>query len=71
MGGVRPKLSITAAYNYLSAMKAATHNANFESLIATLRSAQRYTARIGFTSRATAEARGLPVIPAGACAAVL
>ncbi len=52
-------------------MKAATHNANFESLIATLRSAQRYTARIGFTSRATAEARGLPVIPAGACAAVL
>lgn len=42
--------------NYLSAMKAATHNANFESLIATLRFAQRYTARIDFTSRATAEA---------------
>lgn len=42
--------------NYLSAMKAATHNANFDSLIATLRFAQRYTARIDFSSRATAEA---------------
>ena len=42
--------------NYLSAMKAATHNANFASLIATLRFAQRYTARIDFTSRVTAEA---------------
>ena len=41
--------------NYLSAMKAATHNANFASLIATLRFAQRFTARIDFTSRATAE----------------
>ena len=42
--------------NYLAAMKAATHNANFASLIAALRFAQRYTARIDFTSRATAEA---------------
>lgn len=42
--------------NYLSAMKAATHNANFGSMIAALRFARRYTARIDFTSRASAEA---------------
>jgi hypothetical protein len=41
--------------NYLSALRAATHNSSFDPLIATLRFAQRYTARIDFTARATAE----------------
>lgn len=41
--------------NYLMALKAATHNGNFRSLIATLRFAQDYTARVDFSSRATAE----------------
>jgi len=42
--------------NYLAALKAASHNSNFDSLIATLSFAQRYTARIDFSSRASAEA---------------
>lgn len=42
--------------NYLSALRAATHNSSFAPLIATLLFAQRYTARINFTDRTTAEA---------------
>ncbi len=42
--------------NYLAAMRAATHNRNFASLVAVLRFAQRYTARIDFSTRSTAEA---------------
>lgn len=42
--------------NYLAALKAASHNANFDSLIAALSFAQRYTARIDFSTRASAEA---------------
>ncbi len=42
--------------NYLAALKAASHNANFGSLIAALSFAQRYTARIDFSTRAKAEA---------------
>lgn len=41
--------------NYLAALKAATHTDSFDPLAAVLRFAQRYTARIDFTSRATAE----------------
>jgi fido (protein-threonine AMPylation protein) len=41
--------------NYLSALKAASINANFESLAATLQFAQRYTARVDFSSRSAAE----------------
>jgi hypothetical protein len=42
--------------DYLSALRAGTHNSSFDPLIATLLFAQRYTARIDFTDRATAEA---------------
>jgi Fic family protein len=42
--------------NYLSALKAASSNANFDSLVSTLQFAQRYTARIDFSTRASAEA---------------
>ena len=41
--------------NYLSALKGATHNDAFSALLAMLRFAQRYTARIDFSSRLTAE----------------
>lgn len=41
--------------NYLAALKGATHNDQFEPLIATLRFAQRYTARLDLSSRTTAE----------------
>ena len=42
--------------NYLAALRAATNNQNFDSLVAALRFAQRYTARIDFSSRQSAEA---------------
>lgn len=42
--------------NYLSALKAATHNGNYGALVATLAFARRWTSRVDFTSRATAEA---------------
>jgi fido (protein-threonine AMPylation protein) len=42
--------------NYLAALRGATHNGAFESLVSALRFAQRYTARIDFSSRRTAEA---------------
>jgi len=41
--------------NYLAALKGATHNGSYAALVAMLRFAQRYTARIDFTSRETAE----------------
>lgn len=41
--------------NYLMALKSATHNGNFQSLIATLQFARNYTARIDFSSREAAE----------------
>ena len=40
---------------YLSALKGATHNRNFDSLIDVLSYAQRYAARIDFSSRLNAE----------------
>lgn len=42
--------------NYLSALRAVTHNEHFQALYATLAFARRFTARVDFTSRATAEA---------------
>jgi Fic/DOC family len=42
--------------NYIAALKAATHNDVFAPLIAVLAFAQRYTARINFTTIATAKA---------------
>jgi Fic family protein len=41
--------------NYLAALKGATHNRSYAALVSMLRFAQRYTARIDFTSRETAE----------------
>lgn len=40
---------------YLSALKAATHNGRFAALASVLRFAQRYTARVDFSSRDVAE----------------
>lgn len=42
--------------NYIAALKGASHNTNFGGLAATLKFAQRYTARIDFTTRQSAEA---------------
>jgi hypothetical protein len=42
--------------DYLSALRGATHNGSFEALVASLSFAQRYTARIDCSSRASAEA---------------
>ncbi len=41
--------------NYLAALKGATHNSRFEALLAVLRFAQRFTARVDFSSRFSAE----------------
>lgn len=41
---------------YISALKAATHNAAFDPIVAVLRFAQRWTARVDFGSRQSAEA---------------
>ena len=41
--------------SYLAALRSATTNASFAPLVAPMRFAQRYTARIDFTSRGTAE----------------
>lgn len=41
--------------NYLAALKGATHNNQFAPLVATLRFAQRYTARLDLSDRGTAE----------------
>lgn len=42
--------------DYLAALRGATHNGNFAGLAATLDFARRYTARIDFSDRTTAEA---------------
>jgi hypothetical protein len=42
--------------NYLSALKAATHSRNYAALLAALAFARRWTARVDFTDRETAEA---------------
>ena len=41
--------------NYLAALRGATHNNQFAALVSVIRFAQRYTARIDFSTRTTAE----------------
>jgi hypothetical protein len=55
-GEVRIVIPIVYRANYLAALKGATHNRNYGALIRTLAFARRYTARVDFSSRATAEA---------------
>lgn len=55
-GEVRIIIPTVYRNNYLMALRGATHNRNFQGLIATLRFAQDYTARVDFSSRTAAEA---------------
>lgn len=55
-GQVRIAIPTVYRTNYLSALRGATHNGNFEALLASLSFAQRYTARIDFSTRESAEA---------------
>lgn len=55
-GEVRIIIPTVFRLNYLAALKAATHNANYGALAASLAFARRWTARVDFTSRASAEA---------------
>ena len=54
-GQVRIIIPTVYRLNYLAALKGATHNGVFEALISTMRFAWRWTARIDFSSRETAE----------------
>lgn len=54
-GEVRVIIPTVYRLNYLAALKAATHGNNFAALLATLSFARRWTGRINFTDRATAE----------------
>lgn len=54
-GEVRLIIPTVFRLNYLSALKAATHTDNHAALVAALAFARRWTARVDFTSRATAE----------------
>ncbi|MFC6149006.1 MULTISPECIES: Fic family protein [Mumia] len=55
-GEVRIVVPTVYRLNYLSALRGATHNDNFAGLHAALAFARRWTARVDFTSRLTAEA---------------
>jgi Fic family protein len=55
-GEVRIIIPIVYRGNYLSALRGATHNGNYRALIRMLSFARKYTARIDFTDRVTAEA---------------
>jgi hypothetical protein len=55
-GEVRVIVPIVYRANYLAALKGATHNGNFRALIRVLSYARRYTARVDFTSRESADA---------------
>ena len=55
-GEVRIIIPIVYRNNYIAALRGVSHNANHAGLHATLDLARRYTARIDFLSRATAEA---------------
>jgi hypothetical protein len=55
-GEVRIIIPIVYRANYLAALKGATHNGNYGALIRMLSFARRYTARIDFSTRETAEA---------------
>ena len=56
--GGQSRIIIPTVYrnNHLAALRGATHNRNFAGLAATLDFARRYTARIDFSDRTTAEA---------------
>ena len=54
-GQVRIIIPTVYRLNYLAALKGATHNGVFEAYISTMRFAWRWTARIDFSSRETAE----------------
>jgi hypothetical protein len=55
-GETRIIIPIVYRANYLSALKGATHNRAFGALVRMLSFARRYTARIDFTNRTSAEA---------------
>ena len=55
-GEVRIIIPIVYRANCLSALRAATHNGNYRALAKMLSFARKYTARIDFTDRSTAEA---------------
>ncbi len=55
-GEVRIIIPTIYRNNYLAALRGVTHNGTFASLYATLDFARRYTARIDFSDRTTAEA---------------
>jgi Fic family protein len=55
-GEVRIVIPTVYRLTYLAGLKAATHTANDSALVAILSFARRWTARINFTDRATAEA---------------
>lgn len=55
-GQVRIVIPTVYRANYLAALKAATHTAGDQALISVLQFAQRWTARVDWSSRATAEA---------------
>jgi hypothetical protein len=54
-GEVRIIIPTVYRNNYLAALRAATHNASFDPLVAMLMFAQRYTARVDFRDRVVAE----------------
>jgi Fic family protein len=56
-GEVRVIIPTIYRNNYLAALRGVTHNGTFASLAATLDFARRYTARIDFSNRTTAEAQ--------------
>lgn len=55
-GEVRLIIPTVFRLNYLSALKAATHGGHYAALLASLAFARRWTARVDFTSRGSAEA---------------
>jgi len=55
-GEVRVIIPTVYRNDYVSALRGATHNGSFAALVASLSFAQRYAARIDFSSRASAEA---------------
>lgn len=55
-GEVRLIVPTVYRANHLAALKGATHNQNYRALVSVISFARRYTARIDFSTRATAEA---------------
>ena len=57
VSGAEVRVIIPTVYrnNYLAALRAASHNAAFDALYATISFARRYTAKVDFTDRGSAE----------------